>query len=295
MNSEAFLSLYLEEIGVQTSVSSFLVTEKPVQTASVMVVAEPAAIGVVPEPVDMMVAEPNPVFEVAMIEARVAKVSAPEVRKENVVVEAPPESVEAVVMATPEAVIPTHDLTALQKQAAACTACELGKSRNQVVFGSGSQNADLVFVGDAPGRDEDLAGLPLVGRSGELFDRMLAAIQLKRENVYIMNGVKCRPHHGRDPKPEEFAMCERWLVAQLEILQPKMICMLGRVVAQALLKSESSLKELRAGEFHFRGIPVLVIDHPSYLLRSQQHKRRAWQDLNRLKDYYQKLSSPNYS
>jgi len=181
------------------------------------------------------------------------------------------------------------DLKALQIQAEACKACELVHSRNQLVFGSGNREANLVFIGDSPGRDEDIAGLPFVGRSGELFDRMLAAIQLNRETVYLMNGVKCRPLHSRAPKPEEFAQCERWLLAQLELLQPKLICMLGRVVAESLLKSQLSLAELRAGHFRFRGIPVLVIDHPSYLLRSQKHTQRAWQDLIRLQTTYQKL------
>jgi DNA polymerase len=180
-------------------------------------------------------------------------------------------------------------LDALMVTVEACTACDLAKSRNKVVFGSGNQQADLVFIGDAPSREDDVVGQPIIGSSGQLFSRMLASVGLNRDSVYVMNGVKCRPQHGRTPKPEEFASCEQWLIHQLDILQPKLICMLGRVVAHTLLKNEVSLSDLRAGEFDFRGIPVLVIDHPSYLLRSQQHKRRAWADLNRLKTYYQTL------
>jgi len=181
------------------------------------------------------------------------------------------------------------DLNALQAQVEACVSCDLAKSRNKVVFGSGHQQADLVFIGDAPSREDDVAGQPIIGSAGQLFTRMLASVGLDRDSVYVMNGVKCRPQHGRAPKPEEFAVCEQWLVHQLDMLQPKLICMLGRVVAHTLLKNEVSLTDLRAGQFDFRGIPVLVIDHPSYLLRSQQHKRRAWADLNRLKAYYQTL------
>ncbi|MDX8388173.1 MAG: uracil-DNA glycosylase [Ghiorsea sp.] len=184
--------------------------------------------------------------------------------------------------------IPADTLSALQTQAEACKACDLASSRNQLVFGSGNQNADLVFIGDAPGRDEDLAGSPFVGASGKLFDRMLSSIALNRDDVYLMNGVKCMPEHSRDPKPIEFASCERWLVSQLDMIQPRLICLLGRVVAEVLLKNDLSLKALREGQFSFRGIPVLVIDHPSYLLRSQKHKRRAWEDLNRLKNHLNK-------
>jgi DNA polymerase len=157
------------------------------------------------------------------------------------------------------------------------------------VFGEGNAQADLLFIAEAPGRDEDLAGKPFVGVGGTLFERMLASIGIQRDDVYMMHGVKCRPQHNRDPKPVEFAACESFLTAQVEHVQPKVICMLGRVVAQTLLKTDASLKELRAGRFSYRGIPVLVIDHPSYLLRAQQNKRRAWQDLCRLQSFLQTI------
>jgi len=268
VNDEAFLSVYLKEIGVQTPVSSFLSGAK--QSSSDTQITE------------VEIAEPEPMPFVAQ---------QPEENISNQPMQSPAE-VETSVVAPLSTLAPTsNDLLGLQTQAQACTACELASSRNQLVFGSGNESSDLVFIGDAPGRDEDIAGVPFVGRSGELFDRMLASIALKRDDVYLMNGVKCRPQHSRDPKPNEFASCERWLVSQLELLEPKLICMLGRVVAQALLNTEASLAELRAGQFSFRGIPVLVLDHPSYLLRSQKHKRRAWQDLNRLQMQYKKLQS----
>ncbi len=186
-----------------------------------------------------------------------------------------------------------EDLNALQAQAEACTSCDLAKSRSKVVFGHGHQHAGLVFIGDAPSREDDIAGQPMTGSAGKLFERMLTSAGLVKDDVYVMNAVKCRPLHGRTPKPEEFAVCEQWLIHQLDILQPKLICMLGRVVAHTLLKNEASLADLRAGQFDFRGIPVLVIDHPSYLLRAQQHKRRAWADLLRLKSHYQSLKNGN--
>ncbi|MDX8382755.1 MAG: uracil-DNA glycosylase, partial [Ghiorsea sp.] len=156
------------------------------------------------------------------------------------------------------------------------------ESRNQVVFGSGNTSAELLFIGDAPDRDEDEQGMPTVGRSGALFERMIAAIGMDREQVYWLHSVKCRPLHSRDPKPEEFQACQSWLLAQLDFIQPRLICVLGRVAAQALLQTDDSLSDLRAQQHTFRGIPVVVLDHPAYLLRSQQHKARAWQDLLRL-------------
>jgi uracil-DNA glycosylase family 4 len=280
VSSEAFLSLYLKEIGVQTPVSSFLSvaqqhesTIKPTQNdiqkkpsiisqsmAPVVSYDSPIAPQEITVPLEVL--EPTPTLP---------PISIPQ--------EAP----------SPEKYVQAKDLLTLEKQAEACTSCELVHSRNKLVFGGGPQQADLVFISEAPGRDEDMAGKPFVGSSGALFNRMLASIGLTRDDVYVMHGVKCRPQHNRDPKPEEFAACESWLTAQLEMLQPKMICMLGRVVAQSLLKTDASLTELRVNRHTFRGIPVQVIDHPSYLLRSQQHKRRAWEDLCRLQNFLQTL------
>ncbi len=193
-----------------------------------------------------------------------------------------PEAVEEQVIQT---TVSADSLMDLNAKAEACKACELVESRNQLVFGEGNEHADLCFIAEAPGREEDLAGKPFVGASGTLFERMLAAIGINRDDVYITHAVKCRPLHNRNPKPEEFAACEVFLSAQLAHVQPKVICMLGKVVAQSLLKTDAPLAELRQGQFSYRGIPVLVIDHPSYLLRAQQNKRRAWQDLLRLQSF----------
>lgn len=266
MSSEAFLSLYLKEIGVQTLVSSFLsATEKEISTLEAvqekMQTVTPATTYIPQGPPS---AE-TPALEIAEPEPSVQATPASEVYVE------------------------AGDLLALQKQAEACKSCELVDSRNELVFGDGNPHTDLVFIGEAPGRDEDIAGKVFVGSSGALFNRMLISVGFDRDDVYVMHGVKCRPQHNRDPKPDEFAACERWLVTQLDMIKPKMICLLGRVVAQSLLKTDASLKELRENRHTFRGIPVLVIDHPSYLLRSQQHKRRAWADLCKLQNFIQTL------
>ncbi|MDQ7001804.1 MAG: uracil-DNA glycosylase, partial [Ghiorsea sp.] len=256
MGSEDFQSVYLKEIGVVTPISLF-VAEPVVQSLKPAVKHE--AVEKV-EMADIYIA-PAPQADIAVAE----------------VVTPIPKIAQATDLSN------VSGLDALQIQAEACTACGLVQSRNKLVFGQGQQQADLVFIGDSPSREDDVAGQPIIGSAGQLFVRMLTSVGLERDDVYVMNGVKCRPLHGRAPKPEEFAACEQWLVHQLDMLQPKLICLLGRVVAHTLLNTDASLADLRAGKFHFRGIPVLVLDHPSYLLRSQQHKRRAWADLNRLK------------
>ncbi|HID36348.1 MAG TPA: uracil-DNA glycosylase [Ghiorsea sp.] len=262
MSVENFQQVYLKEIGVRTPISSFVAEPK----AELHVQTEPVQPQVYVEPqaqAPVVVAEPS--VELTPTVAEVVQ--------------------ETAVPAAHVATVSVDGLEGLKAQAEACKACELVESRNQLVFGDGNSNADIMFIGEAPNRDDDLAGKAFVGASGVLFQQMLASIGLNRDDVYLMNGVKCRPQHNRAPKPVEFAACESWLTAQLEQVQPKMICLLGRVVAQTMLKTEASLSELRAGRFTYRGIPVLVIDHPSYLLRAQQNKRRAWQDLLRLESF----------
>jgi DNA polymerase len=189
-----------------------------------------------------------------------------------------------------EALISDNPLQDLAIQAASCTACQLSEQRHSVVFGVGNPEAEIVFIGEAPGREEDLKGEPFVGRAGQLLDRMLAAQGLDREQVYIMNTVKCRPPNNRDPKPEEVQACGRWFDAQLKALSPKLICLLGRVAAQTLLETDASLSAMRGKWHDYHGIPLRVLYHPAYLLRSPQQKRHAWSDLCELKKRYQLLS-----
>lgn len=160
-----------------------------------------------------------------------------------------------------------------------CTLCGLCEGRTQTVFGVGDPQARILFIGEGPGRDEDLAGEPFVGRAGKLLNDIIAAMGLEREQVYIANIVKCRPPENRNPTVEEIAACMPYLRRQVDIIKPEVICALGAVAAKALLSSESSVGRLR-GEFHdYAGIPVRVTYHPAYLLRSPHEKRKTWEDI----------------
>lgn len=171
----------------------------------------------------------------------------------------------------------------LERDVANCTKCELHTSRTQTVFGTGDKDADLLIIGEAPGRDEDLQGEPFVGRAGQLLNAMLAAIGLDREQVYIANILKCRPPNNRDPRVEEAAACNPWLQQQIALIQPAVILALGRIAAHNLLNTEQSLAALRGKQHSFAGIPLLVSYHPAYLLRKPVDKRKSWQDLKRVK------------
>ncbi len=169
--------------------------------------------------------------------------------------------------------------TTLQEQVASCEQCELCATRTQTVFGSGNQQADWMFIGEAPGQSEDEQGLPFVGRAGQLLTEMIRALGFAREQVYIANVLKCRPPGNRDPKADEVTACRAYLQQQIDLVQPKMILAVGRIAAQNLLQTQEPLAKLR-GKIHQWGEkPVIVIYHPAYLLRSPLEKRKAWQDL----------------
>ncbi len=171
----------------------------------------------------------------------------------------------------------------LAAQVAACTRCEqLACRRKNTVFGEGNFKPRVCFFGEAPGMDEDRMGRPFVGASGQLLDRIIAACTMRREDVYILNTIKCRPPDNRNPLEEELANCREYFIAQLENLQPEYIVCLGLVAARALLPSAPSIGRLR-GRFHqFRGAKVLVTYHPSYLLRTPSAKAAAWDDMKLL-------------
>jgi uracil-DNA glycosylase family 4 len=175
-----------------------------------------------------------------------------------------------------------HDWDELQKQVTACTSCrELVANRTQTVFGAGNRNSDWLIIGEAPGVDEDRQGEPFVGRAGQLLNAMLAAIGLPRKSVYIANILKCRPPGNRDPKPEEAANCESFLLRQVDLIQPKLILSVGRISAQTLLQTDTPVGRLR-GRVHYFGerqIPLVVTYHPAYLLRSPEQKAKSWEDL----------------
>jgi DNA polymerase len=172
------------------------------------------------------------------------------------------------------------DWESLQAAVTACQACSLAKTRTQTVFGVGDRNADWLFIGEAPGAEEDRRGEPFVGQAGKLLDNMLAAIQLKRgDNVYIANVLKCRPPENRDPHGEEVVKCDPFLKRQVELIQPKLIVAMGRFAAQSILNSDASIGALRGKLHSYNGVPVIVTYHPAYLLRNLMDKARAWEDL----------------
>ena len=169
----------------------------------------------------------------------------------------------------------------LRAEVAGCTRCELHRTRTQTVFGTGSEQARWLVIGEAPGADEDRQGEPFVGRAGQLLTEMLRAVGLSREQVFIANILKCRPPENRDPKPEEAKSCESYLQRQIALLQPRLILAVGRIAAQNLLQVDTPIGQLR-GRAHAWGpaqIPVVVTYHPAYLLRSPGQKARAWDDL----------------
>jgi DNA polymerase len=172
------------------------------------------------------------------------------------------------------------DSAELKAAVAGCTACELHKTRTQAVFGVGDENADWLFVGEAPGADEDAQGEPFVGQAGKLLDNMLKSIGLKRgDNVYITNVVKSHPPGNRNPHQGEIAACFPYLKRQIELIQPKLIVALGKVASDTLLGREATIASLRGQVHAYQGIPLIATYHPAYLLRTPQDKARAWEDL----------------
>ncbi len=170
-----------------------------------------------------------------------------------------------------------------------CQLCPLGATRNKFVYGAGNINADLMFIGEAPGADEDRLGEPFVGRAGKLLDRILAAIQFTRDDIYIANILKCRPPGNRDPLPAEEEKCLPYLLEQIHLIQPKLLCALGRVAAQKLLKTTTPLGKLRGRWHDFHGVPMLVTYHPAALLRFPTYKRDTWEDMQLLRAQYDSL------
>jgi uracil-DNA glycosylase len=163
-----------------------------------------------------------------------------------------------------------------------CKRCRLCEERNKIVFGSGNAKAELVFVGEGPGRDEDLQGLPFVGRAGKLLTQMIEAMGLTRDQVYIANVVKCRPPENRQPEKDEVATCIPFLMRQLDVIHPKVIVCLGNIAAQNLLGTMKSISHFRGQWFDFRGMQLLATYHPAYLLRNPAAKGDVWKDLQKV-------------
>jgi len=163
-----------------------------------------------------------------------------------------------------------------------CTRCKLHRTRNKIVFGQGNPRAELVFVGEGPGHDEDVQGLAFVGRAGKLLTQMIEAMGLTRDAVYICNVVKCRPPENRKPEDDEVATCSPYLYRQLDVIAPKAIVCLGLTAAQALLKTKDSISRFRGEWFDYRGTKLLATYHPAYLLRNPNAKGEVWKDLQKV-------------
>jgi len=169
-----------------------------------------------------------------------------------------------------------------QEQVKGCTKCRLRQGRTQTVFGRGNPRADLMFIGEGPGADEDRLGEPFVGRAGKLLDKMVFAMGLERDEVYVTNIVKCRPPNNREPHADEVEACMPYLERQIELVQPAIICCLGLPASNAMLQCKRSMGELRGRWSFYRGIPLMPTYHPAYLLRSPSQKGKAWEDLRKI-------------
>ena len=174
------------------------------------------------------------------------------------------------------------ELKALRAKIWDCQRCGLSENRNNIVFGEGSPDADIMFIGEGPGRDEDLQARPFVGKAGQLLNNLIVKLDLKREDVYIANIIKCRPPNNRDPEDDEAASCRPFIEEQIDIIKPKVIVCLGRVATQALLKVKTPISKMRGDFFHYNAIPVMPTFHPAYLLRNPKDKWLTWDDMQKV-------------
>ena len=183
-------------------------------------------------------------------------------------------------------------LEELSKTVSACVKCGLSKTRTQTVFGSGNPKAELMFIGEAPGADEDAQGLPFVGRAGQLLTKMIEeerSLGMPRSQVYIANILKCRPPENRKPNPGEIEQCEPYLIKQIELIKPKLICALGATAANTLLRNNLPMGAMRGNLYDYHGTPLLVTYHPAALLRNPNWKQPAWEDMLKLKELLEKF------
>ena len=174
------------------------------------------------------------------------------------------------------------DLETLRKEVSSCERCPLAETRTNVVFGEGHPRARLMFIGEAPGGDEDKQGRPFVGRAGQLLTKIIESIGLERKDVFIANILKCRPPGNRNPLPSEIAACSPYLIKQIELIRPEVICALGKFAAQTLLNTETPISRLRGTFYDFRGIKLMPTYHPAYLLRNPGGKKEVWEDMKSL-------------
>ncbi len=178
-----------------------------------------------------------------------------------------------------------ESLDAIQADLKDCCRCKLAPTRTNLVFGSGNPHAELMFVGEAPGADEDEQGLPFVGRAGQLLTKIIESIGMRRDEVYICNILKCRPPGNRNPETDEIAACEQFLFRQIASIKPKVICALGAFGAQTLLRTTQPIGRLRGQLIDYRGVKLMATFHPAYLLRNPNEKRKVWEDMKIIRNY----------
>lgn len=183
-----------------------------------------------------------------------------------------------------------EDVDSIREELKNCRRCKLYAGRKNIVFGSGNPHAALMFVGEAPGADEDLQGLPFVGRAGQLLTRIIESIEMRREDVYICNILKCRPPGNRNPETDEIAACEQFLFRQITAVGPAIICALGTFGAQTLLRTTEPIGKLRGKLMDYRGVKLIATFHPAYLLRNPNEKRKVWEDMQIIRDYIRSVA-----
>jgi uracil-DNA glycosylase family 4 len=226
------------------------------------------------------IAKPKPKAD-AIVNAREAAIDEREVRR-----------IAAVPAMFDAAAFSNESLEEIRADLGDCQRCKLAPLRNLIVFGSGNPKAELMFVGEAPGSDEDRQGLPFVGRAGQLLTKIIEAMGLTREEVYICNILKCRPPDNRNPEPDEIAACEPFLFRQVAAVQPRVICALGAFGAQTLLRTKEAISRLRGNFYDFRGAKLMATYHPAYLLRNPNEKRKVWEDVQKIRDYLLAVQTP---
>jgi DNA polymerase len=178
-------------------------------------------------------------------------------------------------------------LAEVRKELGDCKRCKLHRARRTIVFGEGNEKASLMVIGEGPGYDEDVQGRPFVGKAGQLLTKILQSINLTREEVYITNIVKCRPPQNRNPEPDEIQSCNPFLMKQIAVIQPRIICALGAFSAQTLLKTDTKITALRGKLFDLEGIKVIPTYHPAFLLRNPERKREVWEDMKKIAELMQ--------
>jgi DNA polymerase len=182
-------------------------------------------------------------------------------------------------------------LEEVRKELGDCKRCKLHRTRRTIVFGEGDEKATLMFIGEGPGYDEDVQGRPFVGKAGQLLTKIIESINLSREEVYIANIVKCRPPQNRNPEPDEIQSCNPFLMSQIRVIQPRIICALGTFAAQTLLKTDTKISALRGKLFDLEGSKVIPTYHPAFLLRNPERKREVWEDMKKIAELIRPTST----